>query len=92
MVNVGDTVRFHAETADWSLDDWAMEPGDGFSKFVARLDGLLAEVTAVEVEGEEGEACYVDLVFQDGEMLDAVCVVHLEPIDRKVRVLAARAA
>jgi hypothetical protein len=34
----------------------------------------------------------VDLVFQDGEMLDAVCVTHLEPIDRKVRVLAARAA
>jgi hypothetical protein len=39
-----------------------------------------------------GEVLYVDLVFQDGEMLDAVCVAHLEPIDRKVRVLAARAA
>ena len=39
MVNVGDTVRFHAETEGWSLDDWAMEPGDGFSKFVGQLDG-----------------------------------------------------
>jgi len=91
MFNVGDTVRFHAETADWTLDDWAMEPGDGFSQFVGRLNGLLAEVVEVEVEAS-GEVLYVDLVFQDGEMLDAVCVVHLEPIDRKVRVLAARAA
>ena len=91
MVNVGDTVRFHAETADWTLDDWAMEPGDGFSQFVGRLNGLLAEVVEVEVESG-GEVLYVDLVFQDGEMLDAVCVAHLEPIDRKVRVLAARAA
>ena len=91
MVNVGDTVRFHAETADWTLDDWAMEPGDGFSQFVGRLNGLLAEVVEVEVESG-GEVLYVDLVFQDGEMLDAVCVVHLEPIDRNVRVLAARAA
>ena len=91
MINVGDTVRFHAETEDWTLDDWAMEPGDGFSQFVGRLNGLLAEVVEVEVESG-GEVLYVDLVFQDGEMLDAVCVVHLEPIDRKVRVLAARAA
>jgi hypothetical protein len=91
MINVGDTVRFHAETADWTLDDWAMEPGDGFSQFVGRLNGLLAEVVEVEVEAS-GEVLYVDLVFQDGEMLDAVCVAHLEPIDRKVRVLAARAA
>ena len=91
MVNVGDTVRFHAETEDWTLDDWAMEPGDGFSQFVGRLNGLLAEVVEVEVEAN-GEVLYVDLVFQDGEMLDAVCVAHLEPIDRKVRVLAARAA
>jgi hypothetical protein len=91
MVNVGDTVRFHAETEDWTLDDWAMEPGDGFSQFVGRLNGLLAEVVEVEVESG-GEVLYVDLVFQDGEMLDAVCVAHLEPIDRKVRVLAARAA
>jgi hypothetical protein len=91
MVNVGDTVRFHAETEDWTLDDWAMEPGDGFSQFVGRLNGLLAEVVEVEVEAG-GEVLYVDLVFQDGEMLDAVCVAHLEPIDRKVRVLAARAA
>ena len=91
MVNVGDTVRFHAETEGWSLDDWAMEPGDGFSQFVGRLNGLLAEVVEVEVESG-GEVLYVDLVFQDGEMLDAVCVAHLEPIDRKVRVLAARAA
>jgi hypothetical protein len=91
MVNVGDTVRFHAETEGWSLDDWAMEPGDGFSQFVGRLNGLLAEVVEVEVESG-GEVLYVDLVFQDGEMLDAVCVLHLEPIDRKVRVLAARAA
>jgi hypothetical protein len=91
MINVGDTVRFHAETEDWTLDDWAMEPGDGFSQFVGRLNGLLAEVVEVEVESG-GEVLYVDLVFQDGEMLDAVCVAHLEPIDRKVRVLAARAA
>ncbi len=91
MINVGDTVRFHAETEDWTLDDWAMEPGDGFSQFVGRLNGLLAEVVEVEVEAG-GEVLYVDLVFQDGEMLDAVCVAHLEPIDRKVRVLAARAA
>ncbi len=91
MVNVGDTVRFHAETEDWTLDDWAMEPGDGFSQFVGRLNGLLAEVVEVEVESG-GEVLYVDLVFQDGEMLDAVCVTHLEPIDRKVRVFAARAA
>ena len=91
MVNVGDTVRFHAETEDWTLDDWAMEPGDGFSQFVGRLNGLLAEVVEVEVESG-GEVLYVDLVFQDGEMLDAVCVAHLEPIDRKVRGLAARAA
>ncbi len=91
MVNVGDTVRFHAETEDWTLDDWAMEPGDGFSQFVGRLNGLLAEVVEVEVESG-GEVLYVDLVFQDGEMLDADCVAHLEPIDRKVRVLAARAA
>jgi hypothetical protein len=68
-----------------------MEPGDGFSQFVGRLNGLLAEVVEVEVEAS-GEVLYVDLVFQDGEMLDAVCVLHLEPIDRKVRVLAARAA
>jgi hypothetical protein len=92
MFNVGDTVRFHAETEDWTLDDWAMEPGDGFSQFIERLDGVLAEVTEVEVAGPDGEVLYVDLVFQDGEMLDAVCVTHLEPIDRKVRVLAARAA
>lgn len=91
MFKVGDTVRFHAETEDWSLDDWAMEPGDGFSQFIERLDGVLAEVVEVEVESG-GEVLYVDLVFQDGEMLDAVCVAHLEPIDRKVRVLAARAA
>jgi hypothetical protein len=76
MFNVGDTVRFHAETEDWT----------------ERLDGVLAEVTEVEVAGPDGEVLYVDLVFQDGEMLDAVCVTHLEPIDRKVRVLAARAA
>ena len=91
MIKVGDTVRFHAETEAWSLDDWAMEPGDGFSQFIARLDGVLAEVTEVEIE-HGGEVLYVDLVFQDGEMLDAVCVEHLELIDPKVRVFAARAA
>lgn len=51
----------------------------------------LAEVTEVEIE-HGGEVLYVDLVFQDGEMLDAVCVEHLEPVDPKVRVFAARAA
>lgn len=91
MVKVGDTVRFHAETEDWGIDDWAMEPGDGFSAFIKRLDGLLAEVTEIEV-GDEDEPLYVDLIFQDGELLDAVSVVHLEAIDRKVRVLAAKAA
>jgi len=68
-----------------------MEPGDGFSQFIKRLDGLLAEVTEIEV-GDEDEPLYVDLIFQDGELLDAVSVVHLEPIDRKVRLLAAKAA
>ena len=40
MIKKGDTVRFHAETEDWTLGDWAMEPGDGFSEFIERLDGL----------------------------------------------------
>lgn len=48
-------------------------------------------MTEVEIE-HGGEVLYVDLVFQDGEMLDAVCVEHLEPVDPKVRVFAARAA
>jgi hypothetical protein len=91
MIKQGDTVRFHAETEDWCLADWSMEEGDGFSKFIAELDGLLAEVAEIEV-GSEDEPLYVDLVFQDGERLDAVSVVHLEPIDSKIRVLAARAA
>lgn len=91
MVKTGDTVRFHAETETWCLSDWSMEEGDGFSQFIARLDGLLAEVTEIEV-GDEDEPLYVDLVFQDGEQLDAVSVVHLELIDPKVRVLAAKAA
>lgn len=91
MIKKGDTVRFHAETEDWTLGDWAMEPGDGFSEFIERLDGLLAEVTEIEV-GSDDEPLYVDLVFEDGELLDAVSVVHLEVLDQKVRVLAARAA
>ena len=91
MVKTGDTVRFHAETEDWCLADWSMEEGDGFNQFIARLDGLLAEVAEIEV-GDEDEPLYVDLVFQDGEQLDAVSVVHLELIDPKVRVLAAKAA
>jgi hypothetical protein len=91
MVKTGDTVRFHAETEDWCLADWSMEEGDGFSQFIERLDGLLAEVTEIEV-GDDDEPLYVDLVFQDGEQLDAVSVVHLELIDPKVRVLAAKAA
>ena len=32
MIKKGDTVRFHAETEDWCLDDWTMEEGDGFSE------------------------------------------------------------
>ena len=91
MVKTGDTVRFHAETETWCLSDWSMEEGDGFSQFIERLDGLLAEVTEIEV-GDEDEPLYVDLVFQDGEMLDAVSVFHLEVMDQKVRVLAAKAA
>jgi hypothetical protein len=91
MIKVGDTVRFHAETDDWSLGDWSMEEGDGFSEFIGRLDGLLAEVTAIEV-GTEDEPLYVDLIFEDGELLDAVSVYHLELLDPKIRVLAARAA
>ena len=91
MIKKGDTVRFHAETEDWTLGDWSMEPGDGFSEFIERLDGLLAEVTEIEV-GSDDEPLYVDLVFEDGELLDAVSVVHLELVDQKVRVLAARAA
>lgn len=91
MIKKGDTVRFHAETADWTMDDWEMAPGDGFSDFIGRLDGVLAEVTEIEVSSD-GEALYVDLVFEDGQLLDAVSVVHLELIDQRVRVLAARAA
>ncbi len=91
MIKTGDTVRFHAETETWCLSDWAMEPGDGFSQFIERLDGLLAEVTEIEV-GTDDEPLYVDLVFEDGELLDAVSVAHLELLDQKVRVLAARAA
>ena len=91
MIKTGDTVRFHAETETWSLSDWSMEEGDGFSEFIERLDGLLAEVTEIEV-GSDDEPLYVDLVFEDGEQLDAVSVVHLEVLDQKVRVLAARAA
>jgi hypothetical protein len=91
MIKTGDTVRFHAETETWSLNDWTMEEGDGFSEFIGRLDGLLAEVVEIEV-GHDDEAQYVDLVFEDGELLDAVCVTHLELLDQKIRVLAARAA
>ena len=91
MIKTGDTVRFHAETEDWSLSDWSMEEGDGFSEFIGRLDGLLAEVTEIEVSHDD-EVLYVDLVFEDGELLDAVSVVHLELVDQKIRVLAARAA
>ena len=91
MIKKGDTVRFHAETETWCLDDWSMEEGDGFSEFIGRLDGLLAEVVEIEV-GHDDEAQYVDLVFEDGELLDAVSVDHLELVDQKVRVLAARAA
>lgn len=91
MIKTGDTVRFHAETETWCLSDWAMEEGDGFSEFIGRLDGLLAEVTEIEVSHGD-EVLYVDLVFEDGELLDAVSVVHLELVDQKVRVLAARAA
>ena len=91
MIKKGDTVRFHAETETWFLDDWSMEEGDGFSEFIGRLDGLLAEVTEIEVSHSDA-VLYVDLVFEDGEMLDAVCVTHLEVLDQKIRVLAARAA
>ena len=84
MIKKGDTVRFHAETETWFLDDWSMEEGDGFSEFIGRLDGLLAEVVEIEV-GDEDEPLYV-------ELLDAVSVLHLELVDQKVRVLAARAA
>ena len=91
MIKTGDTVRFHAETETWCLTDWSMEEGDGFSEFIGRLDGLLAEVTEIEVSHGD-EVLYVDLVFEDGELLDAVCVTHLEVLDQKIRVLAARAA
>jgi hypothetical protein len=91
MIKKGDTVRFHAETETWGLADWSMEEGDGFSEFIGRLNGLLAEVVAIEV-GDEDETLYVDLVFEDGELLDAVSVFHLEQLDPKIRVLAARAA
>ena len=91
MIKTGDTVRFHAETETWSLTDWSMEEGDGFSEFIGRLDGMLAEVAEIEVSHGD-EVLYVDLVFEDGELLDAVCVTHLEVVDQKIRVLAARAA
>ena len=91
MIKVGDTVRFHAETETWSLSDWSMDAGDGFGSFIESLDGVLAEVVEVEIDDGD-ESLYVDLVFQDGERLDAISVLHLESIDRKVRVLAARAA
>lgn len=91
MIKTGVTVRFHAETEDWSLSDWSMEEGDGFSEFIESLDGRLAEVTEIEV-GDDDEPRYVDLVFEDGELLDAICVTHLEVVDQKIRVLAARAA
>lgn len=91
MIKKGDTVRFHAETADWTMSDWEMSPGDGFSEFIGSLDGMLAEVTEIEVSAQ-GEALYVDLVFEDGQLLDAVSVVHLDRVDQRVRVLAARAA
>jgi len=91
MIKTGDTVRFHAETETWSLSDWSMEEGDGFSEFIERLDGMLAEVVEIEV-GYDDEALYVDLIFQDGERLDAICVTHLEAVDDKIRVLAAKAA
>ena len=91
MLKVGDTVRFSAETETWDLSDWAMEPGDGFSQFIERLDGLLGEVTSIEIDDGD-EPAYIDVVFQDGELLDAVHVSHFTPVDPKVRVLAARAA
>lgn len=91
MIKKGDTVRFHAVTEDWTMDDWEMAPGDGFSDFIGRLDESLAEVAEIEISAG-GEALYVDLVFEDGQLLDAVSVVHLELIDQRIRVLAARAA
>lgn len=93
-MKVGDTVRFHAETATWSYVDWQMTEDDaeGFVDFIRACDGLLGEVLSVEAEGPSGEALYVDVRLQNGEYLDAICSEHFKPVGDNVRILKARAA
>lgn len=93
-MKAGDTVRFHAQTSTWSYADWQMTEDDaeGFVDFIRSCDGMLAEVLAVEVEGPSGETLYVDVQFQNGDHLDAICAEHFELVDGNVRIFKARAA
>lgn len=84
---MGDTVRFDATAGGMTLADWEMEPGDGFSRFIKRCDGLLGEITEVDPDDLD----YVSVHFQDGELLDDVHVVHFTQVTG-VRILSPRLA
>lgn len=84
---MGDTVRFDAAAGGMTLDDWEMEPGDGFGRFIKHCDGLLGEITEVDPDDPD----YVSVHFQDGEILDDVHVVHFTQVTG-VRILSPRLA
>lgn len=93
-MKVGDTVRFHAETESWSIEDWRMSPDeedDGFVEYIRSCDGKIGEITEIVIEGRE-RPLYVCIRLQDGLDLDGIHIAHVEVIDPRVRVLQARVA
>ena len=86
-LKVGDTVRFNATAGGMTLDDWGMEPGDGFGKFIKRIDGLLGEVMSFDEDDPE----YISVHFQDGELLDDVHIEHFTQV-AGVKLLSPRLA
>lgn len=86
-LKVGDTVRFNATAGGMTLGDWGMEPGDGFGKFIKRIDGLLGEVMSFDEDDPE----YISVHFQDGELLDDVHIEHFTPVPG-VKLLSPRLA
>jgi hypothetical protein len=86
-LQVGDTVLFDATAGGMELEDWEMEPGDGFGKFIAECDGLLGEI----MEFDEDDPDHALVHLQDGAELWSISIEHLIPFPG-VKVLSPRIA
>ena len=71
-IKSGDRVRFSAETPTWGLNDWY-----GPDRVAAvDSDGKTGVVEYVEIAGPQGETLYLDVRFDDGSYLGAICSSH----------------